>query len=97
MFLYRLFALQLLILWASRAAVAVSVRKYLPPVGALYFITDNSPNEVVALKVEDGLIRSSSFTSARGNGGIVGYNSSPFPTDSLQSSNAVLRLGKVRE
>jgi hypothetical protein len=66
-------------------------------VKAIYLATNNSPNEVVALRVgKDGTVSDPTFTPTGGDGGIyIGPDGKDTPTDALASQDCIVRQGNV--
>ena len=68
-----------------------------PVVKALYLITDQTPNQVVALPVNhNGVVSAGTITPTGGDGGVYILSEGvPVSADSLASQDAVVRSGHV--
>lgn len=96
--------LSLLAVVASVQAVEVPIQKVIardsrpvPVLRAIYLTTNNSPNKIVALKVnKDGTLSEGTFTATGGDGGsYIVSDGSNVPTDALASQDCIVREGNV--
>jgi hypothetical protein len=78
-------------------AAVVADREPVTIVRAIYLLTNNSPNKIVALKVnKDGTLSEGTFTPTGGNGGsYIGSDGAIVPTDALASQDCIVREGNV--
>jgi hypothetical protein len=78
-------------------AAVLADREPVAIVQAIYLLTNNSPNKIVALKVnKDGTLSKGTFTPTGGYGGsYIGSDGAIVPTDALASQDSIVREGNV--
>ena len=82
---------------SRRTSTQAQFTPFITTVKAIYLSTNDSPNRIVALKVNDeGRLSEGTFTLTGGDGGVlINANGSPVPIDALNSQDSIVREGHV--
>lgn len=82
---------------SRRTSIQAQFTPLVTAVQAIYLSTNDSPNRIVALKVNDeGKLSEGTFTLTGGDGGVlINSDGSPVPIDALNSQDSIVREGHV--